>query len=161
MVNEIENTSGKSLDKSKISFVDMCEDNMDIVYQLELDGFPHPWTKGCFRDELKNDLSHYKIMYYDNKPVAYAGIWVMLDEAHVTKIAVSSDMRGNKLGKMIMKFMMSVAKNNGADRMTLEVRESNIIAQNLYKSLGFTVAGIRKKYYTDTKENGIIMWMDI
>jgi ribosomal-protein-alanine N-acetyltransferase len=90
--------------------------------------------------------------------VGYGGMWFIIDEAHVTNIAVHPDYRQRKIGEMIVQEMIKTAKENGINGMTLEVRVSNTAAINLYKKLGFVDYGIRKGYYADTGEDALIMW---
>jgi ribosomal-protein-alanine N-acetyltransferase len=90
--------------------------------------------------------------------IGYAGLWLILDEAHVTSVAVHPDYRGRRLGELLFNVLIQEAVYLGADRMTLEVRVSNHAARQLYKRLGFVSAGIRKGYYNDNQEDAIIMW---
>ena len=84
-----------------------------------------------------------------------------MDEGHITNVAVHSDYRGKKIGDELVKELVNLCKNNNIVSMTLEVRVSNIVAQNLYKKYGFKLAGIRKEYYSDNKEDAMIMWNDV
>jgi len=88
-------------------------------------------------------------------------MWIIVDEAHITNIAVAPAYRGKKLGELILKGLLELAKLKGAVRMSLEVRVSNDRAQKLYKRIGFASAGIRPGYYIDTNEDAIIMWKEI
>src|SRR5205807_7845777 len=89
-----------------------------------------------------------------------AGMWVIMDEGHITTIAVDPQLRGRRIGERLMHGMLEEAIYRGATRATLEVREHNVVAQNLYRKYGFREAAIRKNYYTDNQENAIIMWAD-
>jgi [ribosomal protein S18]-alanine N-acetyltransferase len=92
--------------------------------------------------------------------VGYGGLWLMVDEAHVTTLAVSSSYRGRGIGELLLVGLIDVATEMGATWMTLEVRVSNHIAQNLYRKYWFKEAGIRRKYYSDNNEDGLIMWSE-
>ncbi|MDA8189736.1 MAG: ribosomal protein S18-alanine N-acetyltransferase [Dehalococcoidales bacterium] len=94
------------------------------------------------------------------KLAGYAGLWLMLDEAHVTTIAVRPSLRGHGLGELLFVGLTDLAMALGARYMTLEVRVSNIVAQNLYKKYGFHEEGIRKRYYSDNSEDALIMWSE-
>ena len=96
-----------------------------------------------------------------NKVVGYVGIWFVMDEGHITNVAVHSDYRGKKIGDKLVQDLVELCKENNIVSMTLEVRVSNIVAQNLYKKYGFKLAGIRKEYYSNNKEDAMIMWNDI
>lgn len=139
----------------------MTKDDIDEVYRIECESFITPWSKKSLKDELSNKLAYYGVMRDNTCIVAYAGMWTMFDEAHITNIAVTPSYRGKGCGKKIMLHMIQTAKSRGASKMTLEVREKNTVAQNLYKSLGFTLCGVRKGYYSDTGEDAFIMWADI
>lgn len=90
----------------------------------------------------------------------YAGLWLMLDEAHITTIAVRPNLRGQGLGELLLVGLTDLACALGAKYMTLEVRVSNTVAQNLYKKYGFREEGIRKRYYSDNGEDALIMWSE-
>ncbi len=92
--------------------------------------------------------------------VGYGGLWLMVDEAHITSVAVKPEFRGRGLGELLMLCLFEIALRLGARWVTLEVRVSNTVAQNLYKKLGFREAGIRRRYYSDNNEDAVIMWSD-
>ena len=89
--------------------------------------------------------------------VAYAGAWLVLDECHITNIAVRKDMRGKGLGRLVTQKLIQYATNLGSSYITLEVRRTNYTAQSLYKSLGFVQVGCRRRYYEDNGEDAILM----
>ena len=136
----------------------MTKDDVDAVYKVEEDCFVDPWSKDSIRKELKNDLARYLVAEVDNKVVGYIGIWFVVDEGHITNVAVHSNYRGKKIGDKLVSEMVELCKENDLVAMTLEVRTSNTVAQNLYRKYGFRMAGIRKEYYSDNKEDAIIMW---
>lgn len=136
----------------------MTIDDVDEVYKVEEDCFVDPWSKDSIRKELKNDLARYLVAEIDDKIVGYVGVWFVVDEGHITNVAVHSDYRGKKIGDRLVKEMVELCKENNLVAMTLEVRTSNTVAQNLYRKYGFKMGGIRKEYYSDNKEDAIIMW---
>ena len=136
----------------------MTKDDVDSVYIVEEDCFTDPWSKESIRKELKNDLARYLVAELDNKIVGYVGVWFVVDEGHITNVAVHSDYRGKKIGDKLVKEMVKLCKESKLIAMTLEVRSSNTVAQNLYRKYGFKMGGIRKEYYSDNKEDAIIMW---
>jgi len=89
--------------------------------------------------------------------VAYAGAWMVLDECHITNIAVRHDKRGKGYGRLITQSLIQYATNLGASFVTLEVRRSNFTAQSLYRSLGFAQVGCRRRYYEDNGEDAVLM----
>jgi ribosomal-protein-alanine N-acetyltransferase len=130
------------------------------VWEVENEVFPKPWSLKAFEDEMENDLAHYYVVKINGKVAGYAGCWMILDEAHITNIAVLPAFRGCKHGKNLVKLLIRTAKELGGTKMTLEVRKSNQKAISLYEGLGFYVLGTRKEYYHD-KEDALIMWKDI
>jgi len=147
----------------KVKFEKMMVEHLDQVILIENVSFPTPWSKNAFDYELTyNDFAHYIVALNDNKQViGYAGVWLILDEGHITNIATHPDWRGTGLGFALMQELISRAALVGAERFTLEVRPSNKPARALYKKFGFVKKGLRKQYYTDTQEDAIIMWMDL
>jgi len=93
--------------------------------------------------------------------VGYAGIWLNLDEGHITTIAVHRDYRGRGIGELLLLGLIDQAYDLGASQLTLEVRVSNTVAQKLYVKYGFRILGDRKRYYTDNGEDAAIMWTDV
>ena len=87
----------------------------------------------------------------------YAGFWLLLDEAHITRVTVVREQRGRGLSKLLMAHLLEKAKNDGARVARLEVREGNLPAINLYDGLGFVCDGLRKGYYQHTNENAVLM----
>ncbi|MBQ9833048.1 MAG: ribosomal protein S18-alanine N-acetyltransferase [Clostridia bacterium] len=132
--------------------------DIDAVAELEKQCFRSPWSKESLEGELKNKVAHYLVMTLDDCVIGYAGMWVMFNEAHITNIGISPLHRGKGLGKRLMLAIMAYALTFSASEMTLEVRDSNTIAQNMYFSLSFECAGIRKRYYSDTNEDAMILW---
>lgn len=92
--------------------------------------------------------------------VGFAGLWLMVDESHVTTIAVHPDYRGKGIGELMLSSLIGISYEIGARMVTLEVRVSNSVAQNLYRKYGFKDAGVRKRYYSDNHEDALIMWTD-
>ncbi len=134
--------------------------DIDGVLAVEQHSFAIPWSREGFVNEMNNELSYYLVMVEAGKIIGYAGMWLIVDEAHVTNVAVLPTYRGKKLGEKIMSALLEHAKKRGAVRMTLEVRASNTVAQGLYSKFGFTAQGRRRNYYTDTKEDALIMWCE-
>ena len=133
--------------------------DLDKVSEIEKLCFSTPWSRESFRIEIEdNRCARYFVAVYQDEIVGYGGMWLIVDEAHITNVAVHPSYRGVGIGESIMRTLIEVAVSLGAIRMTLEVRVSNMIAQNLYKKLGFRGVGIRKQYYADNNEDALIMW---
>ncbi|WP_332089808.1 ribosomal protein S18-alanine N-acetyltransferase [Paenibacillus sp. GYB003] len=147
------------VEEDGLRFRPMRVEDIETICEIEKESFTTPWTAGAFHNELTNNhFAHYIVMELDGEIVGYGGMWLIMDEAHVTNVAVRSAYRGRKLGERLMIRIQSAAVFLGAERITLEVRTSNIVAQRLYAKLGFIPAGLRKGYYTDNGEDAIIMW---
>lgn len=137
----------------------VSESDIEALVEIEKEVFTTPWPEEAFLTEIKeNKLAQYFALEVDNQLVAYGGIWLIIDEGHITNIAVREKYRGLGLGSKILEALIYYCKLKEIKSMTLEVRKSNIIAQNLYKKYGFVEAGIRPKYYGDNKEDAVIMW---
>jgi len=135
--------------------------DLDAVAAIEEATFPTPWSKDSFRQELeRNVAARYLVAEKDGQVIGYAGAWVILDESHITNIAIEESQRGNGYGRVLTQALIQYLANLGAAYATLEVRKSNIRAQNLYKSLGFIQLGVRKRYYEDNQEDALIMVCD-
>jgi len=121
--------------------------------------FSVPWSEKSFFEEInKNKLARYLIAEIAGRIAGYAGIWIILDEGHITNVAVHPDFRRRKIAKTLISGLLDRAQAEGAKSYTLEVRASNKSAISLYKSLDFKISGIRKEYYEDDNEDAIIMW---
>ncbi len=135
--------------------------DLDQVGIIERSSFPTPWSKRSFMSELtQNIYAEYIVARRRGKVVGYAGMWVVLDEGHVTNIAVHPTFRGQGIGDRLLRELTNRAIQRGATRMTLEVRPTNLVAQTLYARHGFVQRGVRRGYYSDTREDALIMWRD-
>ncbi len=140
---------------------DMTLKDVDGVLAVERRSFPTPWSRTAFVQEMtENIYAHYVVAHDGDTIAGYGGMWIILDEAHVTNVAVDPDYRGQGLGLRLMHELMHRAAVCGAKRMTLEVRVGNAVARSLYGKLGFVQSGVRPNYYTDTHEDALIMWLD-
>ena len=92
--------------------------------------------------------------------VGYGGLWLNVDEGHITTIAVSPEYRGRGIGELLLNGLIDQAMTLNTDMLTLEVRVSNIVAQQLYLKYGFRPSGTRPRYYTDNNEDALIMWTE-
>lgn len=146
----------------KITFDSMRVADLDEVLAIEHQSFTTPWSRAAYHRELvTNGYATYIVGRYAGRVISYGGMWVILDEAHITNIAVHPDHRGLGVGRLTMHALQSKAAELGATRMTLEVRVSNLTARHLYESLGFRGTGVRRNYYSDTHEDAIVMWKDL
>lgn len=140
----------------------MARRDVPRVHELECICFRTPWSKLALFGELRNDVAHYRVAELDGQIIGYAGMWVLFEEAHLTNVAVAPEYRRKGYAMQLLLAMMECAKQNGATMMTLEVRESNLGAQNLYRQMDFVQNGLRPRYYSDTGEAALLLWnMDI
>ena len=136
----------------------MTVEDVDAVFEIEKQCFAIPWSRGSFLKEVtENACARYMVVREDGIPIAYAGMWLVIGEAHITNIAVRPDRRGMGYGEMVTRELIQLAADSGMTCMSLEVRKSNVAAQSLYKKLGFVEVGCRKKYYADNNEDAILM----
>lgn len=131
--------------------------DVDAIVDVERDVFTTAWSRKSFEEELNNIMTTYLVVETEHQVVGYAGFWLVVDEAQVTNVAIKHDWQSQGLGRKLMQALLKEAKLQAAINMSLEVRESNFTAQNLYETLGFSVNGLRPNYYLDDKENAILM----
>ncbi|NLV77122.1 MAG: ribosomal protein S18-alanine N-acetyltransferase [Tissierellia bacterium] len=145
-----------------VSVREMRESDIDRILEIERESFSPPWSREAFLLELtKNILAKYIVVEVDGKVVGYGGIWLIIDEGHVTNIAVDKEYRGLGLGNKLLEGLIQLCIDRDIKHITLEVRKSNEVAKGLYKKYGFKECGIRPGYYTDNNEDAIIMWKTI
>lgn len=152
----------RSEDDGGLLFRSMKLEDIPSIIAIEHEAFTSPWTSDAFVNELTNNhFARYMVMQLNGEIIGYAGMWLIMDEAHVTNIAVSGSFRGRKLGARLLSELQKLAAFLGASRMTLEVRVTNEVAQSLYRKFGFEPSGIRPGYYSDNNEDALIMWAEL
>ena len=135
----------------------MTINDVDAVHAIESATFARPWKREDFVKEMtQNQCARYLVAETEGRVVGFAGAWIVLDEAHVTNIAVLSSYRGQGIGRKLTENLMQYAANLGVVYATLEVRRSNEVAKKLYQSLGFEYVGVRKRYYEDNGEDAFL-----
>lgn len=136
--------------------------DIEDVLKVEYASFTAPWSRQAFINELtSNRFAVYILIEEAEQVVGYCGVWVIVDEAHITNIAILPEFRGKKLGEALLSKVMEVTTKMGAVKMTLEVRASNHVAQSLYRKLGFKDGAVRRGYYTDNQEDALVMWVEL
>ncbi|WP_431808645.1 ribosomal protein S18-alanine N-acetyltransferase [Lysinibacillus sphaericus] len=148
---------------SNIVYRKMVSEDVPSVYAIELATFPTPWTLDSFYYEMhENQYAHYVLAVDENNTIiGFCGMWMVIDAAQITNVAVLETARGQGIGEGLMREAMRIAREHGMDVMSLEVRETNTVAQNLYRKLAFQDGGIRKGYYTDNGEDALVMWVNL
>lgn len=159
MVRKSKTVGVREMDRT---FRKMTTNDIEQVVAIEEASFPTPWTADAFQRELTmNEHAHYFVIEKEGALIGYCGLWVIIDESHITNIAILPEYRGQKLGDALLKEVINEARTIGVKTMTLEVRVSNEVAKKLYRKYGFQNGGIRKRYYTDNYEDGLVMWVNI
>lgn len=140
----------------------MEKSDIDSVIAIEEKAYgPHHWSKESFMGELSNELAKYFSVFSENGDlIAYCGCWQILEEAHITNIAVDPDFRQKHIGEAMLKTIIDECYKNMAKYITLEVRVGNKPAIGLYEKYGFKSLGTRKGYYQDNNEDALIMWTE-
>ena len=145
----------------KVRVEPMRLEDVPAVHRIERASFPAPWPDFAFRQEIQtNRLAHYLVVRAGHETVAYGGLWLMVDEAHITTFAVLPEWRQRGVGGRLMLALMDVSLDLKARFMTLEVRLSNRPARELYGRFGFKPVGVRPRYYSDNGEDALIMTTD-
>jgi ribosomal-protein-alanine acetyltransferase len=133
--------------------------DLDDLVEIEQASFSVPWSRGMLEEEFFNSSAVYRVAEYNGIIAGYIGMWHILDEGHITNIAVRPEYRRMGFGRRLMQSVIDYSKSSGIHSLTLEVRVSNIPAIRLYESFGFRVEGRRKHYYADNGEDAFIMWL--
>ena len=132
--------------------------DIDGVCAIEERAFPSPWSRQSFEEEMENALAVYIVAESGGGLAGYIGAWRVLDEGHITNLAVDTQWRRQGLGRRLLATMETLLRQEGIRRVTLEVRVSNRAALSLYRQLGYRERGVRKRYYQDNGEDAYIMW---
>ena len=138
----------------------MSTDDLDRILEIAKDVYgQHHWPKSSFFEELNNNFSRYYVLFNsEDVLVGFAGSWHVLEECHLTNIAVDKNYHRKKYGETLLKTVIDGCYKEKVKYITLEVRASNEPAISLYKKFGFTSFGRRKGYYQDNNEDALIMW---
>lgn len=146
-------------ESDRLEIVPMQPADIPSVARIEKASFSTVWPADAFHNELgTNKVAHYFVGHLAGQIVAYGGIWVILEDSHVTTLAVDPAYRGRHFGEFMLLHLVDQAVGRGAAWMTLEVRESNVVAQRLYRKYGFTTVTMRRGYYSDDNESALVMW---
>lgn len=145
----------------EIELTKMRRRHLRRVLAIEARVYPRPWSASLFLSELAQRSSRtYLVARHEGNVIGYAGMMFTGLEAHITNIAVDPDFHGLKVGSRLMMRLVTEAIARGAKTLSLEVRVTNVPAQSMYGKFGFTVVGVRKGYYIETKEDALVMVVD-
>jgi ribosomal-protein-alanine N-acetyltransferase len=145
---------------TRVRIEPMTAAHLPRVREIEDKSFAVPWPRDAYRAEIEeNRVACYMVASDEQgELVGFAGMWVVLDEAHITTLAVDPKRRGQGIGSRLLLALVDRALERGARWMTLEVRKSNAVAMALYRKFGFRDVAIRKRYYSDNGEDAAVMW---
>lgn len=135
----------------------MTSGHLDDVYIIETECFSHPWSRHSLENELNNETSLFFVAKEENEVIGYIGMSIVIDEGYIFNVAVRESYRNKGIATALINELVTYGKKNNFCFITLEVRESNLPAISLYSKFGFIKAGERKDYYSNPKENAILM----
>lgn len=135
----------------------MTSSHLDNVYIIETECFSHPWSRQSLEEELNNETSLFLVAKEENEVIGYIGMSIVIDEGYIFNVAVRESHRNKGVATALINELVTYGKKNNFCFITLEVRESNQPAISLYSKFGFIKAGERKDYYSNPKENAILM----
>ncbi len=152
----------KEIGAGQIHIKRMKEEDLEEVMAIERVSFPSPWMRNMFLRELRDSPpSHFLVARIDKYIVGYGGFSAVLDRAHIGNLAVHPHFRRRKIGERILTALLDLAKSRGIEKVALEVRAGNLLAQNLYGKFGFKVTGRHRRYYQDTREDALFMSLNL
>lgn len=144
-------------EESLVQIKRLAQEHIEPLLEIENEAYPDPWKHSMFQQEITNSTSYFYVLLREEEIVGYGGFWLMLDEAHITKVTVAGGHRGQGIGRKLMLHLLLEAEAKGANTARLEVREHNAAARGLYERLGFRAVGLRKGYYAKTNETAVVM----
>ncbi len=146
----------------KIELKEMTSSYTEGVFNVGKLSLKEAWSLDSINKELDNKNAKYIVAVTENNEVVgFIGLWIVLDEGDITNVAVHPNYRKQKIASLLIEYVINNMKNWDISSLTLEVRKSNIPAQNLYKKFNFNVSGIRKNFYSDNNEDAYIMWLKL
>ncbi len=143
----------------KIEVRDLRTEDLDEVCRIEEASFSMPWKREDFQGLIDSDNSIYLAILADDRVAGAAGYTFNGFDGYINNVVIDVDRRGQGLGKVLMKELLTVGRKNGVPEFTLEVRVSNTPAIKLYESLGFKSEGVRKNFYERPAEDALVMWL--
>src|SRR5271165_4838189 len=148
-----------SSEETGIELLPMRRRHLKSVIAIEQQIFPSPWSIGLYLSELSQPATRaYYVARVGPDVVGYAGMMMIVGEAHVTNIGVAPEWQRHGVGRRLLLQLAREARRRSGQHLTLEVRVTNVGAQALYQEFGFVPAGIRKNYYAEVNEDALIMW---
>ncbi len=139
----------------------MSEADLDLVMEIERSSFSTPWSRSSFQGLLLRDDADLWVAEVSGDLVGYAVVWYVLKEAELGNLAVGPEWRGLGLGRRLLDWALARARERGTGRIFLEVRESNLAAQELYRGKGFLRVGLRRRYYRAPVEDALVLCLEL
>lgn len=141
-----------------LRFEGLHEAQLPAILEIENVVNGSPWSERSFRNEIDHPHGLFRVALEDGVVVGYGGVWLVIDEAHVTNVAVAPAFQRQGIGRRLMIELLRAARDKGMSCATLEVRAGNAPALHLYEALGFERTAVRRGYYPDNKEDAVVMW---
>lgn len=151
------------MEKLQVKIRPMQRSDVDSIIEIESSVYgEHHWSREGFEAEIVTDVGNYFSLFdaKTEKLIGYGGFWNILDEGHITTVAISKEYQGKGLSELLIQKFIEVGYEKSLKWFTLEVRVSNIAAFKLYKKYLFESCGVRPQYYQDTREDALIMWTE-
>ena len=139
-----------------------CPEQVEDVLVIEEAAFTNPWTREMYLAELENHGVSFCFLARsdDGRSVGFCSVWRVADELHINNLAVLPEFRRSGIATALLRYVLRHGADSGAHRATLEVRQSNDAARLLYQHFGFTVAGVRRSYYSKPVEDALVLWCE-
>lgn len=147
------------MDAATLRFEPLREEHIEAVLAIEQADQGAPWSAASFRNEINHQHAVFLVAFVEGEIVGYVGVWLLVDEAHITTVMVRSSHRRAGLGERLVREALRRARDAGMTDATLEVRAGNVAAIQLYEKLGFQRVAVRKRYYPDNHEDAVVMWL--
>lgn len=142
-----------------LRFEPLQEAHIPAILAIEAQTNTAPWSERSFRNELDHKRGFFLVAINQGQVIGYGAIWLVIDEAHITTVAVAPEHQRKGIGERLMVALLKEAKERGMTCSTLEVRAGNEAAIRLYEKLGYVISARRKGYYPDNREDAIVMWL--
>jgi ribosomal-protein-alanine N-acetyltransferase len=158
---EERSSCGSFASSSQFTYRPITLGDIAEIMAIERTAYAYPWSERFFRQEMQVECARSFLAESEGRIAGYILFWLMPGEIDIHNIAVHKDFRRRGLGRSLLENVIIEARNRAATRITLEVRKSNTGAQKLYESVGFTVSGVRKGYYSDDGEDALLMTLEL
>ncbi len=149
----------RNLPPKSLRFERLTSEHIAEVLKVEAACNAAPWSEQSFKNELDHEHGLFLVAKVNAEIVGYAALWLLVDEAHITNVAIKPEARRQGIARTLLIELLNQARKAGMTCATLEVRASNEPALKLYAGLGFVEAAVRKGYYPDNREDAKVLWL--